>query len=182
MAPTKEIETVAIDSKKYVTYLWPFLFGGTGLALLVAITRHDAPFTYILLAICWLGPMVLGSTIRSFFTKKAVLQFFPDKFVLQLINEDTDTLESTSEYAFADIVNYRSNSSGKNDSFYFSIVLKDGRKVNYTFWPPVYEDYRTGTMGTLESAIRDYNKNPNRPNTIAYRYVWPEYRGGRSPI
>jgi hypothetical protein len=104
------------------------------------------------------------------------------KFILQLINEDTDTLESTSEYAFADIVDYRSDSSSKNNSFYFTMVLKDGRKMNYTFWPTQHEDYHTGTRAILDSAIRDYNINPNRTNTIAYRYVWLEYKSGPSPI
>ena len=182
MEPTKEIETVAINSKKYVTFIWPFLFGGTALAMFVAVKTHSSAFTYTLMAFFWGGPLLLGRTIRSFYTKKAVLQFYTDKFIIQLINEDTDALESTSEYAFADIVNYRSSSSARNNSFYFSMLLKDGQKVKYSFWPPEYEDYHTGTMAMLDGAMRDYNKTPGRPNTIAYRYIWSDYKSGRSPI
>jgi hypothetical protein len=54
--------------------------------------------------------------------------------------------------------------------------------VKYTFWPPEQEDYHTGTMAAVDSAIRDYNKNPNRPSTIAYRYIWLEHKSGSSPI
>jgi hypothetical protein len=73
MELTSEIETLAIDAKKYVTFLWPFLFRLSALALLVAVKSHSA------LHLCadrlFLGtPLLLGKTLRSFYTKKAVLK------------------------------------------------------------------------------------------------------------
>lgn len=102
----------------------------------------------------------------------------------EVINEATDVLERTDEFAFADVVNYRTDESAKNNSSYFSLVFGDGRKVSYTFWPPeepaqeetAQEDRVTYN---LRAVIKAYNEHCGPGHVIAYRYMWFEYWGGR---
>jgi hypothetical protein len=136
MEPAKEIETILIQAKKYNTFLWPFMFGGVGLTIFFGGQLRSAPLMFIGLAIFVVAPLVLNRLVRSFFIKRVRLQFFPDRLIIEVVNDDTDVLERTDEYAFADMVNYRTGDSVKTNSSYFSMRLGDGRKVSYTFWPP----------------------------------------------
>jgi hypothetical protein len=130
MEPAKEIETILIQAKKYNTFLWPFMFGGIGLTIFFGGQLRSAPLMFTGLAIFVAAPFVLNRLIRSFFTKRVRLQFFADRLIIEVVNNDTDVLERTEEYAFADMVNYRTDDSVKNNSSYFSMRLSDRRKVN----------------------------------------------------
>jgi hypothetical protein len=174
MEPAKEIETVLIQAKKYTTFLWPFMFGGGGLTIFFGSQLRSEPFMLLGLAIFVVAPLALNRPVRSFFTKRARVQFFPDRLIIEVVNDDTDVLERTDEYAFADMVNYRTDESAKNNSSYFSMRFSDGRKVSYTFWPPqkpAREDEVTYNLGTF---IKAFNARPGGGHTIAYRYMWFE--------
>lgn len=175
MEEPKEIETVAIDAKGYIAFLWPYMFGGMALTLLGLIFTHSLVCLWIGLAIFMVGPILLNGQIRSFFTRKARLQFLPDRLVIQLINEDTDVPEKTVEILFGDVVNYRCNTSIKNNSFYFSLLLSNGRKVSYSFWPPQAVVPEDDVAATLECYIKAYNKRASGGHAISYRYLWFEY-------
>lgn len=104
MNPAKEIETVLIQAKKYNIFLWPFMFGGFALTFLLGLQLRNAPLIFIGVAIFIIAPMVLNRLVRSFFTKRARLRFFPDRLIIEVVNDDTDIPERTDEYAFADMV------------------------------------------------------------------------------
>jgi hypothetical protein len=167
MEPSKEIETVLIQANKYVAFLWPYMLGGIALTIWAAWATHSAPLAYMGLAVFLVAPAVLNGTIRSFFTKKAVLRFFPDRLVIEQINEDTDSLERTDEFPFDEIVNYRTNYAIKNNSFFIGFVLADGRKVKFSFWPPSQPAREDDVADTLKAYIKAYNSRPEGGHTIA---------------
>jgi hypothetical protein len=152
------------------------MIGGTALTVLGLILTHNLGCLFVGLGIFIVGPLLLNAQIRSFFTKKAQLQFLPDRLVIQLINEDTDVLEKTEEVLFDNVVNYRWDKAMKNDSFYFSLLLGDGRKVSYSFWPPRSAAPEDDVTAALDAYIKTYNKRASGGHTIAYRYLWFEHQ------
>jgi len=176
MEDTKELETVIIDGPRYSLFLWPFMFGGSMLSLVVAVRAHIPMVLWIGLGVFFVIPMVLNAWVRSFFTWKARLQFSPDRLVIQFINQKTDVVERTDEIAFDDVVNYRCLPAYKNNSFVFYLVLSDGLKVRYVFWPTRKLGLNVDVLGTLRSYIDDYNKRAPGGHVIEYRYRFNDPR------
>jgi len=176
MGDTKELETNAIDGNRYMLFLFPWMLGGVMLSLLVATRTHIWIILVIGMAIFGVAPILLNAWVRSFFTWKARLQFSPDRLVIQFINQKTGETERNDEIAFDDVVNYRYLPAYKNNSFNFSLVLSDGVKVTYTFWPTKKLGGNVNVLGTLRSFIDAYNKRAPGGHTIEYRYGKYEYR------
>jgi len=168
MEPGIEIETVAIQVNKYVVFLFPTMLIGIGVTLWLGIVSHNPPVAYIGLAIFLVGPAVFNGTIRSFFTKKARVFFFADHLTVQMINDDTDTLETTDEIAYDDVATFRMGESGRDDSSYVSLRLGDGRKYYYTFLEQKIGDRESNVVANLQDYIRNYNGRPGNGHPITY--------------
>ena len=148
MEDAKELETVAIDSNRYMLFLGSYMFGGTMLSLFVAVRAHIPILIWIGLGLFFVVPMVLNAWIRSFFTWKARLQFSPDRLVIQFLNQKTDVVD----------------------------VLNDGVKLRYVFWPTRKVGLNVDVLGTLRSYIDDYNKRAPGGHVIEYRYRFNDPR------
>jgi len=169
MEPGIEIETVAIQVNKYVAFLFPTMFIGGGGALWLGVVSHNPPIGYIGLAIFVGGPMVFNNTLRSFFTKKARVLFFADHLTVQMINDDTDTLETTDEIAYDDVATFRMGETGRDDSSYVSLRLGDGRKYYYTFLEQKMGEHEGNVLANLQDYIRNYNARPGNGHLITYK-------------
>jgi hypothetical protein len=169
MEPDIEIETVAIQVNKYVAFLFPTMFIGVGVSLWLGIASHNLPIGYIGLAIFMVGPMVFNNTIRSFFTKKARVLFFADHLTVQMINQDTDSLETTDEIAYDDVATFQMGESGRDDSSYVSLRLASKRKYYYTFLEQKMGDREGNVLANLQEHIRNYNNRPDNRHIISYK-------------
>jgi hypothetical protein len=114
------------------------------------------------------GPMVFNNTLRSFFTKKARVLFFADHLTVQMINEDTDSLETTDEIAYDDVASFRMGETGRDDSSYVSLRLGDGRKYYYTFLEQKMGEHEGNVLANLQDYIRNYNGRPGNGHLITY--------------
>jgi hypothetical protein len=168
MEPDIEIETVAIQVNKYVAFLFPTMLIGIGVTLWLGIVSHNPALGYIGLAIFLVGPAVFNGQIRSFFTKKARVLFFADHLTVQMINEDTDSLETTDEIPYDDVASFRMGESGRDDSSYVSLRLADGRKYYYTFLQQKIGDSEGNVVANLQDYIRNYNSRPGSGHVIVY--------------
>ena len=81
MEPEKEIQTVVIQLKPYVIFLWTYMVGGVALSLLGGLALHSLPLLFIGLAVFILVPGIFSSLFRGGFSKNARLQFFPDRLI-----------------------------------------------------------------------------------------------------
>jgi hypothetical protein len=178
MEPTKEIEAIMIQSKKYVLFLCPVIFGGIGFTVLAAVSTKSLAVAWIGMIIFMAGPVIFIGRIRRFFTKKGRLQFFPDHFVVETINQDTDALEKTDELFFADIASFRSSDASKDDSSYMSFRLTDGSKFYYTFLKQFRSDPDNNVIMIVEEYVRSYNSQSDKSNTIAYMPSLLATKGG----
>ncbi len=168
MEPTKEIVTVVIKLKNYVIFLWSYILVGVGVSLWCGLGLHSMHLMFVGLGVSVLAPALLSSHLRGGFTKKARLQFFPERLVIELINKDTDAVERTNEFPLADIVSFRTGDSLKDDSSFISLQLNDGRKFNYSFLEQRKGERGDDVTPSLEEYIRAYNHRSGVDHTIGY--------------
>ena len=168
MGSEKEIQTVVIQLKRYVIFLWPYIFGGVALSLLGGLALHSLPLLLIGVGFFILSPGIFSSQFRRGFSKNARLQFFPDRLIIELRNRDTDAVERTNVFPFAEVASFRTGDSFKDDSSYISLLLSDGRKFNYTFLGQGQGDGTDDVTPNLEEYIRTYNHSTDRKHAIAY--------------
>ena len=179
MEPTKEIETVVIQLKKYVILLWSYILVGVGLSLWCGLGLHSIPLMFLGLGVSILGPALLSSLFRGGFTKKARLQFFPEHVLIELINKDTDAVERSNDFSFRDVVSFRTGDSSKDDSSFISLLLKDGRKFNYSFLGQRQGDREDDVTPNLEEHIQAYNHRAGTDHTIGYMPSMLASEGGK---
>jgi hypothetical protein len=179
MEPTKVIETVVIQLKKYVLFLWPYLLGGIGFILFAEIGLRSTVLTIMGIAVFILAPLILNRQFRSGFTKKARLQFFPDHLVIELINKDTDVVERTDDFQFNQIASFRTGDSSRDDSSFISLLLTDGRKFNYSFLEQRRGNPDDDVTPNVEKYIRAYNESHDFDRTIRYQPSMMASRTGK---
>jgi len=180
MEPEKEIQTVVIQLKPYVIFLWTYIVGGVALSLLGGLALHSLPLLFIGLVVFMLVPGIFSSQFRGGFSKNARLQFFPDRLVIELRNKDTDAVERTNVFPFTEIASFRTGDSAKDDSSFISLRLSDGRKFNYSFLGQRRGDRSDDVTPNLEEHIRAYNHSTDRKLAIAYMPSMLASQGGKN--
>jgi hypothetical protein len=182
MEPTKEIETVVIQGKRYLPFLYTYIVVGTALSLYCAFVLHSMPLMYIGLCVTILVPSFFSTQFRRGFTKKARLQFFPDHILIELSDKDTGAIVQSQDFPFADIVSFRTGDSSKDDSSFISLLLRDGRKFNYSFLGQREGDRSDDVTPNLGEHIRAYNNRPNPDHEIAYMPSMLASQGGKNML
>jgi hypothetical protein len=180
MNPAKEIDTIVIPLKRYVIFLWSYIFGGLSLSFILGFLLHSLPLLIIGVVVFMVAPVLFSSQFRSGFSKKATLRFYSDRLSVDLVNPDTDTVERTDEFPFAGLASFRTGDSSKDDSSFISLRLSDGRKFNYTFLEQRQGDPSDDVTPNLEESIRQYNRSSNGDHSITYTPSLLASKGGKN--
>jgi|GEM_PF-2358400 Flp pilus assembly protein TadB len=157
-----QIDTITINSNKYVIFLIIFSFGSAGASLFLAIELHTFLIAAIGIACIFFGPLIFQKKFRSRFIKKATLRFSNDQLSIDLSNPRTNVMEAHADYKYAHINSFKAADSAKDDSAFIKLKLKNGRTIHYTFLEQGEKKRSKDVTEALAEFIHAYNST--RPN------------------
>jgi len=157
MEQLQTLETYIINSKRSVTFISIYVFGGTLLTIISTIKFHSLPLSLISLFIFWICPFIFQKQFRSLFTRKATVQFCEKLFSIEIFDRKTGELVSRDENRFEEIKSFKALNSSKDDSSYLKINFKNGSKVAYTFLGQGKTGGETDITKLMVNYVHSYN-------------------------
>lgn len=167
LEPAHSIESYTINSKKYTLFIIIYLFGGTGLVLLLGLILNSPTSGVIGYIIIMLSPFILKKQFRKKFIKKATLKFDKERLLIKQFNVETNASEGMVVYGFNEIDSYKIFSSTKNDLSKLTLKSIDGRKIKYTFINQKHDCSENDIAFVIRRCIREYNMEKGEDGKIS---------------
>lgn len=185
MPPNTEIKTSFLKTSKlllFVLCLIIFILVSL-LSTLFVINKYRTGFSIIIISVgvilFFILPILFFNKRISLFANKAILILSSDFLKIYTLNKKTLNIKERHEYLYNDIKAFQIAESKANTSSYLKLVLKNGKKIKYSFFEQT--DNKQNVLKNVQVFFTSYNEGkslnekisllPTFYNTKAGKYI-----------